>query len=105
MLEEIQRQLHQAAEQERLLRISTAWERYNGNHPPSLKKLPQSDPKGQDNVTLNYARLIVDKGVGFLFGKDVCLQVDDKADSPDGKWLDLCLAANRKMTTFQRLGI
>lgn len=44
------------------------WSYYKGEHASHLKKRTgEPDP----NVILNYSRRIVDKGVSFLFGKDV----------------------------------
>lgn len=47
--------------------------------------------KPDDNVALNYAELIVDKGVAFLFGQDLKLSVGDAADktaSPEETYLE-----------------
>lgn len=54
-------------EQRRIREIREAWDAYYGNHPDSLKLTNADDP--DDNVVLNYCRLIVDKGVSFLYGR------------------------------------
>lgn len=54
-------------EQRRIKEIREAWDAYYGHHPDSLKVKDQNDP--DDNVTLNYCRLIVDKGISFLYGR------------------------------------
>lgn len=50
---------------ERIQRIARAWDHYQ-NGPPA--PLSVSDDGHDDNVRINYAELIVDKGVSFLFG-------------------------------------
>lgn len=53
-------------EQQRLERMARAWRYYQGDHKRSL----EVDAAGfDDNVTINKARTVVDKGVSFLFGK------------------------------------
>ena len=53
-----------AEELERQLRFKRAWEAYYGRTPKPLK-VRQGGL--DDNVQVNYARLIVNKGVSFLF--------------------------------------
>ena len=50
---------------ERIRRIARAWDHYQ-NGPPA--QLPVSPDGHDDNVRINYAELIVDKGSSFLFG-------------------------------------
>jgi hypothetical protein len=65
--------------QERIAVIARAWDYYEGRHPP-----PLAPRRGQpdDNVIVNLARPIVDKGVSLLVGKPVTFQVDETA-APD----------------------
>lgn len=97
------------AERERQLRIATAWRRYHGEWPEPLKKTV-SDPKGEDNVRLNFAKLIVNKSVSYLFGYDLKFEVGEqpegkKEQSESEKWLTACLDKNHRMTTLFELGI
>jgi hypothetical protein len=63
------------ADQARLRRIERAWKAYDGDAPKPLRT-ERGEP--DDNVRLDYARLIVDKGVSFLAGKGgVTIQVQD----------------------------
>lgn len=55
-----------AAELHRLAKFEQAWRYYLGQHDEALKRKP-TDP--DDNVRVNLARVIVDKGVSYLFGK------------------------------------
>jgi len=56
-----------------------------------------------DSVRLNYARMVVDKGVAFLFGKDVGFELVEGAQTPAEEWLDGVWKANRKMSLLQKL--
>lgn len=58
-------------------RISEAWKAYNGDLPAPLQKMPgQPD----DNVLSNRMQAIVDRGVDFLFGKE--LEITCEEDAP-----------------------
>lgn len=74
-------QLAEQDEAERLERYKRAWNAYDGNGPKPLDIEPgQAD----DNVRLDYAALIVDKGVSFLAGKGgVTFQVQQEDTEPD----------------------
>lgn len=87
-------------EQERLERIRRAWMAYYGRFPRPLR-VRRGQP--DDNVTLNYGRLIVNTGVGYLFGRDLRFEV--LSDAAADAWLADCWRANRQMTTLTRLGI
>lgn len=112
MMNQIQLEVHAQVEDERRKRIQHAWQAYHGDSPKPLRPT-KSDPRAEDNVRLNFGRLVVDKGVSFLFGSELCFEVDpsDNAEAEEGKeskadlWLEKCWAANRKMTTLHRLGI
>ena len=56
-----------------------------------------------DSVRMNYARMIVDKGVAFLFGKDVRFELAEGDVTPQEEWLDAVWMANRKMSLLQKL--
>lgn len=92
----------QAAEVEHAAAIARRWRAYHGQHPKPLRVRPgQPD----DNVLVNYARVVVDKGVSFLFGSDIRFELDEVADTEAEAWLEQCWQANRKMTTLQKLAL
>jgi hypothetical protein len=85
-------------EQSRVEVIRKRWEAYYGKMPAVLKVKPgQVD----DNARLNYARMIVDKGVSFLFGQEVKFEIDETAETSAEEWLDAVWQANRKMSLLQ----
>lgn len=85
----------------RRVAMAHAWEAYLTGPKKQLKVRPgQPD----DNVVVNYARMIVDKGVAFLFGKDIQLETDpDTDDTPEEAWLRGFWAYNGGMVTLQKL--
>jgi len=89
-------------EQSRVDIMRRRWEAYYGKLPPALKVKPgQTD----DNVRLNYARMIVDKGVSFLFGQNVEFELDETQKTQAEEWLDSVWQANRKMTLLQTVAL
>ena len=87
--------------------ILRAWNAYNGKWQPALVTKPG---RVDDNVYVNFCRLIVDKGVAFLFGKEIEFSVDAgeddaglKAESPDEKWLKDAWEYNKKSIILQKL--
>ena len=61
------------ADKKRVKTISDAWKAYNGELDKPLEKMPgQPD----DNVMTNRMMAIVDRGVDFLFGKE--LEIRDR---------------------------
>jgi len=89
-------------EQSRVEIIRKRWEAYYGKLPPALKvRAGQVD----DNVRINYARMIVDKGVSFLFGKDVFFEIDELADTEEEEWLTAVWLGNRKMSLLQSVAL
>lgn len=83
--------------------IADRWNRYDGEHPESLKIAP-GDP--DDNVSLNNLATIVDTGVDFLFGGELEFTVtrDDTEADDETTWLDAVWKANRKKTFLRKLG-
>lgn len=91
-------------ERARLARYGAAWAAYFGDMPKPLKVKPgQAD----DNVTVNYARLIVDVGASDLFGVEpkFDLDPDSTEPSPAQLWLDECWRRNRKQILLQKAAI
>jgi len=76
--------------------IASAWDRYEGRYPQPLLVQP-GDP--DDNTVVNLAQPIIDKGISFLFGKELTWQADETAarDSGAETWLKEVWAANNKM--------
>ncbi len=105
MLDIVERQIQEIAaldEIERARRFRAAWEAYFGRFRKPLKwKVGQVD----DNVLVNFARVVVDKGVSFLFGQDVAFELDETEHTPAEEWLVGCWRANRKMTLLQKMAL
>src|SRR5690242_20047053 len=64
------------ADKKRQERIAAAWRAYNGELEPPLQKM-QGQP--DDNVLSNRCQPIVDRGVDFLFGKEIEISVEEGA--------------------------
>jgi hypothetical protein len=100
--------LHQAQaaaeeEQARLARMKRAWNAYHGTLDKPLVVRPNGP---DDNVAANKARVVVNKGVSFLFGKPITFELDgDAEESPAETYLDRVWQANRMMTTLQKLAM
>lgn len=89
-------------EQQRITSIRKRWEAYYGRVPPLLKVRPGTL---DDNIRLNYARIIVDKGVSFLFGRDVRFELDEVKQIEAERWLNNVWQANNKMSLLQTLAL
>lgn len=90
-----------------------AWQFYTGNPPR-----PLTPRKGEpdDNLILSFGRLLVNKGVSYLFGQEVASEISDK-DSTNGPhsakrvsgvtqaWLDECWRRNRRTLFLQKLAV
>jgi hypothetical protein len=81
------------------------WKYYRGQHRKALKvRANQPD----DNVTLNYSKRAVNKGVQFLFGKPVTFQIDAAAETrtPDELYLDTVWGTDEeKQTLLQKIAL
>ena len=91
-----------AAEQSRMARWGRAQQAYYGQLPPALLPKPN---KPNDNVAVNYGRLFVDKGVSFLFGKDIAFELDESKQTDEETYLDLQWKRNKKMRLLHDLGV
>lgn len=89
-------------EQERLKRYKRAWEAYHGRLPDPLKV---RGGKPNDNLKVNYARLVIDLGVTFLFGRDVRFELAEGQATPAEDWLGQVWKRNRKLTWLQKLAM
>lgn len=90
------------SEQERLRRFRRAWDAYYGRYPQPLKV---KRGKPDDNVIINFARVVVDKGVSFLFGREVGFELDETQETDAEAWLAECWDINRKMALLQRVAL
>lgn len=88
-------------ESSRLEKFKAGWDAYYGRLKKPLKVQPG---KMDDNVILNFARLIVDKGVSFLFGQPVGFDIGENQEAAQ-EWLDAALKQNRIMTLLQKLAL
>lgn len=87
-------------EQDRLEKFRRNWEIYYGKGPKPLKVVAgQAD----DNLRMNFGRMFIDKGVAFLFGKDVGFELAEGETTPEEDYLDQVWQANRKMSLLQKL--
>jgi hypothetical protein len=73
------------SDRERVQRIAQAWDAYNGNLVEPLKKLPESP---NDNVLSNRCQPIVDRGIDFLFGKELEISCEEGAPQEAQDFLD-----------------
>lgn len=91
-----------AEEMARVRDIATRWQYYTGKHPRPLKVRPgQPD----DNIIVNFVRIVVDKGVSFLFGNEVTFEIDEVRRTEAEEWLDAAWEANNKMLLLQKLAL
>ena len=89
-------------ELERQMRFRRAWEAYHGEQPKPLK-VRAGEP--DDNARVNYARLIVNKGVSILFGQDVTFELDETQRTRAEEWLDECWQSIGGMLLLQKLAL
>lgn len=90
------------SEQARLESFRKRWEIYYGEGDKPLK--PGSDGY-DDSIRQNYARVFVDKGVSFLFGKDVGFELEEGKKTAPEEYLDKFWQANQKMSKLQKLAL
>jgi hypothetical protein len=89
-------------DQQRLAQYDQNWRYYNGDHKRPLKvKQGQAD----DNVVMNLARIVVDKGASFLFGKPVDFELEEGTDTPPEQYIDDVWQRNRKMTLMNKMAL
>lgn len=114
---EIQRVLK--AEQARLEAIARAWRYYDGDAPqPLIIKQAKHGTSVDDNVRVNFSRLLVDTGVHYLFGQPLGInfpQIEkrttaadgtetvEQKDDPIGEWLGEALPMMQRMILLQKL--
>jgi hypothetical protein len=86
------------AEAARLRLLSTAQLVYDGLGEPQLKKVNANDP--DDNVQINYASVIVDKSVSFLFGDPLNIEIGPEEDSAPEEHLEEVWPADQRQEDF-----
>lgn len=96
------REIGQADDRARHDRITAAWAAYQGEMPDSLKRR-----KGEinDNVKINYARLVVDAGVAHLFGDQITITAPDDAPEAVQQLVDATIRANQGGLLWQKMGV
>lgn len=91
-----------AARADRQQAIARAWDYYEGRHPPPLLVR-----RGQanDNVIINLARPVVDKGIALLFGQLPTWQIDESAatETDAEQFLSRAWTANDRAMLLQEL--
>lgn len=92
-----------AEERARMERWARAWKAYWGDAKDPLQvKAGQAN----DNVKVNYARLIVDKNVAFLFGSEPVFELGaEDEELPAEVWLKDFWRANKKMLFLQKVAM
>jgi len=91
------------ADRARLERIASAWKAYEGNLEAPLKKMA-GEP--DDNVMSNRCQPIVDRGVDFLFGKEIEISVEENAPQEAQDVLDKVWGRKEaRIPLLQKLGM
>ncbi len=91
------------ADRKRQERIAYAWQAYNGELEPPLKPM---DDGTDDNVLTNRCQAIVDRGVDFLFGKELDIACEKGAPSSAQDFLDTVWGrTEQRIPLLQELGM
>ncbi|MCA1615040.1 MAG: phage portal protein [Acidobacteria bacterium] len=80
--------------------IASALSYYSGYAPKQLKV---KDGEPDDNVYINYAEVVVDKGVGFLFGKPLVIGVGTDEDKSGEEYLEKVWPQAQRDEEFQEM--
>lgn len=111
MISDLQLNEYDRCESERVKQMREAMAAYSGDLPSQLTAT-KSDPNARDNVKLNFARSIVDVGVDYLFGDEVCIEIEKEAEDdqasvsdPRDEWLDKAWDANRGQMLLKMMAI
>jgi len=95
-------QRQQAEHEQRLRDYARNYDYYRGEH---KRMLAVRTGQPDDNVTLNLARVIIDKGVAFLFGKEPAFELTEGTTTPAEKYLAEVWRRNDKRAWLTELGI
>lgn len=93
-------QLGDRDDRERMERIRRSWDAYYGTNPDPLKV---RKGEANDNVRINYARLIVDAGVAHLFGDEMHVHCEDGQEAAQ-EAIDAIIRRNGEGLLWQRAG-
>ncbi|HEY0171603.1 MAG TPA: phage portal protein [Pyrinomonadaceae bacterium] len=80
--------------------IASALSYYSGYAPKQLKV---KDGQPDDNVYINYAEIVVDTGVGFLFGKPLVIGVGTDQDKTGEEYLERVWPQSQRDEEFQEM--
>lgn len=80
------KQVFDLAEFERSQLMAKALAYYDGDKPSDMLKVEKDKPN--DNVSVNYAETIVEKGVSFLFGDELGVEIGEEEDETGEAYLD-----------------
>lgn len=93
-------QMADRSDRERMERIRASWDAYYGTNPDPLKV---RKGEANDNVRINYARLIVDAGVAHLFGDEMRVEAAPEAEAVQ-QAVDAIIQRNGEGLLWQRAG-
>jgi hypothetical protein len=89
-------------DQGRVQTINRARQYRVGQQQEMLKVAPGQT---NDNISLNYTGLSVDRSISLLFGKGVEFNLPGEGETPEKKYLKAVLDANKQQILFHRLGL
>lgn len=87
------------SEERRQSQLYRAYKAYAGATEPAFR-----GDDNRDSVRLSWPRLIVDKGVNWLFGKDLPIELGSGATA-DEEWLNAAWPMDRRMVQLQKLAV
>ncbi|MGC9361058.1 MAG: phage portal protein, partial [Anaerolineae bacterium] len=87
---------------ERATRLKRAWLAYYGRF---TKPLAQTSGEYDDNLRINYCRLVADMSAEFLFGKEPRWELEEGTVTEAEEWLDECWRRNNKMEFLAAIGL
>ena len=89
-----------ATDRHRMMETDRARAYRTGDQPETMK---YSIAKGQanDNITLNFIGLAVDRSVSMLFGKGIDFDIAGDSESPEAEYIDAVMDANNEELLFQ----
>lgn len=91
------------ADRKRQQAIQAAWKAYNGELDAPLRKMPG---EADDNVLSNRCQPIIDRGVDFLFGKEIEISVEEGAPQEAQDILDKIWGRKEaRIPLLQKLGM
>jgi len=92
-----------AVENERALRLKRAWNAYYGRF---RKPLKVEEGEYDDNLRVNYARLIVDVSAGFLFGSEMPrFELEEGKVTEPEAWLEECWRYNHQASFLAAVAV